>query len=49
MLLACCDWSCFVIAKNPVLHGQIKHMKMHYHFVQEFIKEEGEVVVLSIA
>lgn len=30
------------IENNPVYHGRTKHVKLHYHFIQEKV-QEGEV------
>ncbi|XP_056687110.1 secreted RxLR effector protein 161-like [Spinacia oleracea] len=38
----CDSKSAIAIAKNPVLHGKTKHIKIKYHFVRE-VESEGKI------
>ena len=37
--LYCDNQSAIYLAKNPVLHGRTKHIKLRYHFIRELISD----------
>lgn len=42
------DNSAIALTKNPVFHGQSKHIHQRYHFIRECI-ENGEIEVEHLA
>ena len=40
MVIKCDDQNCMAIAKNPIFHACTKHIKIHYHYVWELIKDK---------
>ena len=41
----CDNISAVSISKNPVFHGQTKHIKIKYHFIRE-VQQSNEVLLI---